>query len=252
MKRAVSLAYGLVAYEIFVATFVYTIFFIGNLLVPSTIDRGSTSPLFTAAAIDLALLALFAAQHSIMARKGFKRVWTKVVPKHLERSTYVLAASLVLLLLLWQWRPIPRVVWEVHGALATLLSVSFWLGWILLLASTFLINHFELFGVQQVWGYFREQKFAPPRFRTPALYTVVRHPLYLGFVIAFWSAPRMTVGHLLFSIACTFYILLGIYFEERDLVAEHGEAYRRYRDQVPMLVPFSKVPSATLVDQRES
>jgi protein-S-isoprenylcysteine O-methyltransferase Ste14 len=246
MKRFLSLTYGLIAYGIFLPTLVYAILFIGNLVVPKTIDNGPQSPLLLAAAIDTILLGLFAAQHSIMARQGFKRMWTQIVPKHLERPTYVLASSLVLILLLWQWRPIPQIVWEFNGPTATVLAITFWLGWVLLFSSTFLINHFELFGVQQVWGYFRGKQYGHAIFRTPVLYRIVRHPLYLGFVIAFWSAPRMSLGHLIFSIATTGYILLGIYLEERDLVAEHGEAYRRYREEVPMLIPFPKMPSETL------
>jgi len=246
MKRLFSLAYGLIAYGICLPTLIYAIFFIGNILVPKTIDSGPQSPLLLAAAVNTVLLGLFAAQHSVMARKGFKRVWTQVIPKHLERPTYVLASSIVLILLLWQWRSIPLVVWELHGPATTLLTITFWLGWILLFTSTFLINHFELFGVQQVWGHFRGKQYLSAAFRTPILYRIVRHPLYLGFVIAFWSAPRMTLGHLIFSIACTGYILLGIYFEERDLVAEHGDAYRTYRQRVPMLVPFPKTLTENL------
>jgi protein-S-isoprenylcysteine O-methyltransferase Ste14 len=245
MKRVLSLTYGLIAYGVFLPTLIYAICFIGNIVVPRTIDSGAQSPLLLAATINTVLLGLFAAQHSIMARQGFKRMWTQVVPKHLERPTYVLAASLMLILLLWQWRPLPQVVWELHGPAATLLTVTFWLGWVLLFTSTFLINHFELFGLQQVWGYFRGKHYAGAKFRMPVLYRIVRHPLYLGFIIAFWSAPQMSLGHLIFSIATTGYIMLGIALEERDLVAEHGEAYRSYRERVPMLVPFSKIPSGT-------
>jgi protein-S-isoprenylcysteine O-methyltransferase Ste14 len=240
MNRLFGLVYGILMYLIFLATFSYAVCFVGNFFVPKTIDSGAESPLVQAIAINAFLLAAFAIQHSVMARQGFKKAWTQVVPRHLERSTYVLAASLVLALLLWQWRPIPQTVWELHGAAATVLSVTFWLGWAILLASTFLINHFELFGLKQVWAYMREQQPTDAKFRTPSLYKVVRHPLYLGFVIAFWSAPRMSVGHLIFAIATTGYILLGIYFEERDLINAHGQAYRRYREQVPMLVPFFK------------
>jgi len=240
MKRIFSLAYGGIAYGIFLPTLIYAIFFIGDMVVPKTVDRGGTSPLLVALAVNVLFLTLFAAQHSIMARQGFKRAWTRIIPGHLERPTYVLAATLLLILLLWQWRPIPDVIWEVHGIAAAVLTATFWLGWVLLFSSTFLINHFELFGLQQVWGHFRGKRFGGAKFRTPALYRIVRHPLYLGFLIAFWSAPRMTVGHLLFSAACTGYILLGIYLEERDLVSEHGEAYRAYRERVPMLVPFAK------------
>jgi methanethiol S-methyltransferase len=214
--------------------------FIGDIAVPKTIDSGVDSPLLLAVATNALLLGIFAIQHSVMARQGFKRVWTRVAPRHLERPTYVLAASLALMLLLWQWRPIRQLVWELHGAAATVLSATFWLGWTLLLASTFLINHFELFGLKQVWTYFVQKDHKEATFRTPALYKTVRHPLYLGFVIAFWSASQMSLGHLIFSIACTGYILLGIYFEERDLVKAHGQAYRSYRERVPMLVPFCK------------
>lgn len=240
MNRFLSVIYGVLMYVVFLATFTYAICFLGDLAVPKTIDSGSESPLYVAIAINAFLLAAFAIQHSVMARQGFKRVWTRVVPRHLERSTYVLAASLVLMLLLWQWRPIPQTVWELHGAAATVLSVTFWLGWAILLTSTFLINHFELFGLKQVWTHLSRTRQTDAKFRTPSLYKVVRHPLYLGFVIAFWSAPRMTLGHLIFAIATTGYILLGIYFEERDLVRVHGQAYRTYREQVPMLVPFLK------------
>jgi protein-S-isoprenylcysteine O-methyltransferase Ste14 len=240
MNRLFSLVYGVLIYVVFLATLAYAVCFIGDIAVPKTIDSGAESPLLLAIAIDTLLLGIFAIQHSVMARQGFKRVWTQVVPKHLERPTYVLAASLVLILLLWQWRPIPQLVWELRGIAATTLSITFWLGWALLLVSTFLINHFELFGLKQVWTHFGQRERKEATFRTPALYKIVRHPLYLGFVISFWSASRMSVGHLIFSIACTGYILLGIYFEERDLVKTHGHAYRSYRERVPMLVPFCK------------
>lgn len=241
MSRLFAVIYGVLAYVAFLATFTYAVFFIGDIAVFKTIDSGTVLPLFLAATINLLLLGTFAVQHSVMARQGFKRAWTQVVPRHLERPTYVLAASLALMLVLWQWRPIPQTVWELHGVAATVLSVTFWLGWAVLLASSFLINHFELFGLKQVWTYLGQKEHKEAKFRTPSLYKVVRHPLYLGFVIAFWSAPRMSLGHLIFAIACTGYILLGIYFEERDLVKAHGQAYRSYRERVPMLVPFFKV-----------
>jgi len=252
MKRIFSLMYGLIAYAAFLPTLIYAICFVGNILVPKTIDSGAESPLFVSATLDALLLGLFAVQHSVMARQGFKRAWTKVVPRHLERPTYVLAASSMLALLLWQWRPMPEIVWQAAGFAAALLTVTFWLGWALVLGSTLLINHLELFGVQQVWGYFRGKKYAPAKFRTPILYRIVRHPLYLGFVIAFWSAPTMSLGHLVFSIATTGYILVGIQFEERDLVAEHGRAYRQYREEVPMLIPFPKASAASFADQQRS
>jgi protein-S-isoprenylcysteine O-methyltransferase Ste14 len=240
MNRLFSLIYGVLMYAVFLATFSYAVCFVGGFVVPKTIDSGAESPFFLAVAINALLLGAFAIQHSVMARQGFKRAWTQVVPKHLERSTYVLAASLMLALLLWQWRPIPQIVWELHGPAATVLSVTFWLGWAILLTSTFLLNHFELFGLKQTWTYLRAGDQTEAKFRTPSLYKVVRHPLYLGFVIAFWSAPRMSLGHLIFSIATTGYILLGIYFEERDLIKTYGQTYRSYRERVPMLVPFFK------------
>jgi protein-S-isoprenylcysteine O-methyltransferase Ste14 len=252
MKRFLSLAYGALAYAIFLPTFVYTMCFIANIAVPKTIDSGPQSPLALGLAVNTLFLGLFAAQHSIMARQGFKRVWTQIIPKQLERPTFVLAATLILILLLWQWRPLPQVVWELSGVPAAILKVTYWLGWVLVLSSTFLINHFELFGVQQVWGYFRRKNYGATKFRTPILYRIVRHPLYLGFIISFWSAPKMSLGRLVFALATTGYIFLGIFLEERDLVAEHGEAYRSYRQRVPMIVPFSKVPNERLVDQDAS
>jgi len=232
--------YGLVVYLFFLATFVYAIGFVGNLpLLPKTIDSGATAPLVETLAVDLALLGLFAVQHSVMARRGFKRWWTKFVPESIERSTFVLAATAALALLLWQWRPIAEpVLWSVSDPAARFgLHAVFWLGWGVLLISTFLINHFELFGLRQVWANLRGQAIAAPVFRTPLFYRHVRHPIYLGFVLAFWATPQMTAGHLLFAAACTGYILIGIWFEERDLVAQFGQRYRAYRGQVGMLLP---------------
>lgn len=241
MKKLLALVYGALAYAFFFCTFLYAIAFVGNLGVARTIDRGPAATVPKAAIIDVVLLSLFALQHSVMARQGFKRAWTRVVSRHLERSTFVVAASAVLALLLWQWRPIPSEVWDVRGtALGAVLTGAFWLGWGLLLLATFLIDHFELFGLRQVWAYARGREFHAPDFRTPALYRMVRHPIYLGFVIAFWSAPSMSVGHLLFSAATTGYILLGICFEERDLIAAYGQRYREYRARVPMLIPLLK------------
>ncbi len=239
MSKVLALLYGIAAYVLFLGTFLYAIGFVGNVGVPKTIDVGPIVTVFSAVAINAVLLLLFAVQHSVMARPWFKKQWTKLVPWTVERSTYVVAASVVLIVLLWQWRPIPNVIWDLRGSfLGTALSVTFWIGWAVLLFSTFLINHFELFGLAQVWNFFRSREHQPPTFRTPALYKYSRHPIYLGFLIAFWSAPRMTAGHLLFSVATTGYILLAITFEERDLIRFYGEAYRRYRLRVPMLIPF--------------
>jgi protein-S-isoprenylcysteine O-methyltransferase Ste14 len=234
-----SLCYGLIVYPFFLATFLYAIGFAGNLFVPKTIDSGEAGPFAQSVIIDLLLLAVFAVQHSLMARRSFKRWWTRVVPPAVERSTYVLAASLALALLFWQWRPIPDpIVWSVESVVAAnVLRAVFWLGWAVLLLSTFLINHFELFGLSQVFARLTGRALPEPEFRTPFIYRYVRHPIYLGFLLGFWAAPVMTAGHLLFSIAVTGYILIGIWFEERDLVAQFGERYRRYRSEVGMLLP---------------
>jgi protein-S-isoprenylcysteine O-methyltransferase Ste14 len=245
MKKALAMIYAVLAYVFFFGTFLYAIGFVGNVVVPKSIDNGSSAPLGMAVVIDAALLSVFAVQHSVMARQGFKEQWTRVVSWHVERSTFVVAASAVLALLLWQWRPIPATVWDVRGtALGSVLTVTFWLGWGILLVSTCLINHLELFGLAQAWAYARGEQFHRPEFKSPSLYKMVRHPIYLGFVIAFWSAPRMTMGHLLFSVATTGYIVVGIYFEERDLVRAYGEAYRSYRARVPMLIPLLKLHKA--------
>ncbi len=239
MGRIVAFLYGLAAYAVFFFTFLYAIGFVTGLIVPKTIDGGAVVPLGEALVVDILLLSLFAVQHSVMARKQFKQWWTRFVPASVERSTYVLLASLALVLLFWQWRPIPTVVWQVADPqlAVAVMGLSF-VGWLLVLLSTFLINHFELFGLHQVVINLAGRTMPAPRFKAPVLYKVVRHPVYLGFMIAFWAAPVMTAGHLLFAAVTTAYILVGIFLEERDLMALFGDEYRRYRERVAMLVPF--------------
>ena len=239
--RFVAFLYGVAAYAVFFASFLYAIGFVSGLVVPKTIDTGPVVPITEALIVNILLMSLFAVQHSVMARKQFKEWWTQYVPKSVERSTYVLFASLALVLLFWQWRPIPTVVWQVADpqiAMA-IISLSF-VGWLIVLTSTFLINHFELFGLHQVTNNLTGRPMPQQHFRTPLFYKLVRHPIYLGFIIAFWLSPTMTVGHLLFASVTTAYIVVGALLEEHDLIEMFGDDYRRYRQRVSMLVPWRK------------
>jgi methanethiol S-methyltransferase len=241
MGRIVGFLFGLVAYLVFLPTLLYAIGFVTGVGVPKTIDDGPVVPVIEALIVNLSLLSLFAVQHSGMARKPFKRWLTQFVPASVERSVYVLLASLALILLLWQWRPIPAVVWQVTNAHVAMTMTALSLtGWLLVLFSTFLINHFELFGLHQVTANLAGRTMPAARFKTPVLYKFVRHPIYLGFIIAFWATPVMTVGHLLFAAVTTAYIFVGIALEERDLIQLFGEEYKRYRAQVGMLAPFRR------------
>ena len=238
MQRISAFIYGLLAYTIFLVAFLYAIGFVGGLLVPKAIDDGAVVSVTEAVIVNLLLMSLFAVQHSVMARPGFKRWWTRFVPQPIERSTYVLFATLALILLLWQWRPIPFVVWETTDPMAVVALTGLSLvGWFLVLTSTFMINHFELFGLHQVINNLAGRKMGETRFKTPVLYRLVRHPIYLGFIIAFWAAPVMTAGHFLFAAVTTAYIFVGIMLEERDLVDQFGDQYRNYRERVGMLLP---------------
>ena len=242
IKRLIFFAYGSVSYLIFLFTFLYAIAFVGGFAVPRQLDGTSVSPLPAAIAIDCALLTLFAVQHSVMARRWFKERWTQIVPWTIERSTFVLFASLALILLFWQWRPIGMTIWSVENPfIRAVLWSQFATGWLTVLVVTFLINHFDLFGLRQVWLPLVGKPYTPVGFRMPVPYRYVRHPLYFGFLLAFWMTPTMTLAHLVFALATTAYIVLAIQFEERDLVAEHGATYEAYRRRVPMLLPGRRV-----------
>jgi protein-S-isoprenylcysteine O-methyltransferase Ste14 len=245
MSRILAVAYGVASYLLFLASFLYAVGFVANLLVPKSIDSGPADALPASVLVDTLLLLLFAVPHSVMARPAFKRWWTQFVPPPVERSTYVLVSSLALGLLFWQWRPIPTVLWQVANPMGRwLLHAVSWCGWAISLVSTFLIDHFDLFGLRQVYLFASRREYTPPAFKTSGLYRFVRHPIMVGFLIAFWATPLMTVGHLLFAAATTAYILIALQLEERDLVASHGEQYRAYQRRAGMLLP---VPRSAVV-----
>ncbi|KUI25371.1 methanethiol S-methyltransferase [Mycobacterium sp. GA-2829] len=238
MSRILAAAYGIVSYATFLVAFLYLVGFVGDFAVPRTVDHGVDASIGEAVVVNLVLIGLFAVAHSVMARPGFKRRWTRWVPEVIERSTYVLISSLLLFLMFWQWRTMPGTIWEVSWAPGRLLLwVAFWAGWATALASTFMINHFDLFGLRQVYLGWRRRPYTGLRFQTVLLYRVVRHPLMLGFLIAFWATPTMSTGHLLFAVATTGYILVAVRLEEHDLSEALGTEYRDYRRRVPMLIP---------------
>lgn len=246
MKKVFFALYGGFSYLAFLAAFLYAIGFVGNILVPQSVDSGGlATPLVTAIIVNCLLLSVFAVQHSGMARKGFKKVLTTYFPSEMERPTYVLATNAVLFLMFWQWRPMPEIVWSVeHTVGAAVLQATFWAGWAIVLLSTVMINHFDLFGLRQTWLAVKGTAYTELGFRTPGFYGFVRHPIQVGFLIAFWATPTMTAGHLLFAVMTTGYIFLAVkLLEERDLMREHPERYGAYMEQVPGFVPRLTRPS---------
>ncbi|WCO00707.1 methanethiol S-methyltransferase [Psychroserpens ponticola] len=245
MKKVVIFIYGAIAYIIFLIAFLYAIGFVGNIYVPKTIDSGTEPSIMNAILINLVLLSVFALQHSIMARPAFKKRFNAIFSQAMERSTYVLLSSLALILIYWQWQPITTIVWDVENEIGGyILTGIFFLGWLIVLLSTFMINHFELFGLAQIFDNLKNKQTAHPKFQTNYLYKLVRHPIMLGFLIAFWATPVMTIGHLLFSIVTTLYIIIAVkYLEEKDLKKFIGEDYETYQKEVPMIVPFTKIKS---------
>lgn len=255
MKKALTILYGVIAYVIFLFTFLYAIGFVGDMIVPKTINSGEESSVLNSILINLGLLSIFAIQHSVMARPEFKKWWTKIIGTTVERSTYVLLSSLALLLIYWQWRPIPLTIWQVDNEmLSVLISSVFFIGWLIVLLSTFMISHFELFGLRQVWTDYKNSKSHSPNFQVNYFYKLVRHPIMLGFIVAFWATPVMTVGHLLFSVVTTAYMILAVKFlEEKDLKRTFGKKYEEYQERVPMLFPkigFGRRPDVNWEDEK--
>lgn len=234
--------YGIVSYIVFFLSFLYAIGFVGNIIVPKTIDSGEPGPIAASIVINMLLLALFAIQHSVMARPGFKQWFTKFIPAVIERSTYVLLSSLILFLLFFLWQPMPGVIWNVESSIGSKILIgTFWFGWVFVLLSTFMINHFDLFGLRQVYINFKGQEYSHLEFRIVGLYKLCRHPIMLGFIIAFWATPMMTVGHLLFAATTTIYIFIALQFEEHDLIELFGDVYKNYQNKVPMVFPFKRI-----------
>ena len=239
MGRYLAFLYGVVCYVTFLGTFLYAIGFVGNVLVPKSIDSGMEGQLTGSLVINALLLGLFAVQHSVMARLGFKKMWTRIIPEPVERSTYVLLSNAALVLMYCQWRPLTGTVWSIENPNGILtLQILFWAGWLIVLGSSFMINHFDLFGLRQVVLHLQKKAYTAPEFKIPGIYKYVRHPLMVGFIIAFWATPVMTVGHLFFSVLTTLYILVAIHIEERDLVHYYGEKYEEYRKRTNMIIPF--------------
>ena len=242
MKRLLIFLYGVIAYVIFLGAFLYAIGFLGNFIVPKSINTGVESSMTLSIIVNALLLSIFAIQHSVMARPSFKKALTKIIPQAMERSTYVLLSSLILLLLYWKWQPLPEVVWSIENEIiSTIVIVLFFVGWLIVFFSTFMINHFELFGLEQIYNNLKSKSSKPLTFTTRFFYGIVRHPIMLGFLIAFWATPIMTVGHLFFAIMTTLYIYIAVkYFEEKDLRKFIGEEYDEYIKKVPMFIPFTK------------